>query len=194
MIIAWTRVFHANFNTTIGDKYFYKKKGSKFYDIIDGERRAWELKTCITKFGKLDKPVRANLEFFIKLRNKIEHRYIGKEEIGTIIFGECQALLYNFENFIVNTFGDEFALNESLAFALQFSKLRTTSQAKASKKLLSKEVKELTTFITKYKSGLDDQTFNSQEYSIKLVAIPKVSNTNRNDLAVEFVNWGESSS
>jgi len=26
MIIAWTRLFHAYFNVTIGDKYFYKKK------------------------------------------------------------------------------------------------------------------------------------------------------------------------
>ncbi len=31
--------------------------------------------------------------------------------------------------------------------------------------------------------------FNTQEYSIKLIQVPKISNTNRNDLAIEFVNW-----
>ncbi|OLF34388.1 hypothetical protein BTW00_13670 [Psychrobacter sp. C 20.9] len=26
MIMAWTRLFHAYFNSTIGDKYYYKKR------------------------------------------------------------------------------------------------------------------------------------------------------------------------
>jgi len=36
---------------------------------------------------------------------------------------------------------------------------------------------------------LKEEIFNSQEYSFKLIQIPKISNTNRNDVAVEFVNW-----
>ena len=189
MIMAWTKVFHAHFQNTIGEKYFYKKKGSNRYEIIDGEKKAWELKTCIRKYNNLSEPVKANLEFFIKLRNKIEHRHIEKEAIGTIIFGECQALLNNFETFVIDCFGEEYAINESLAFALQFSKLRTFDQQKASKTLLSKEVVKLKEFISKYRESLDDETFSAQEYSIKLVSVPKISNTNRNDLAIEFVNW-----
>ena len=189
MIMAWTRVFHAHFHNSIGEKYFHKKKGSRRYETVDGERKAWELSTCIKKSSKLNESVRANLRFFIKLRNKIEHRHINKDEIGTIIFGECQALLNNFESFVIECFGEEYALNESLAFALQFSELRTNKQRKASKNLLAKEVKELNVFISKYRESLDDETFNSQEFSIKLISVPKISNTNRNDLAVEFVNW-----
>lgn len=189
MIMAWTKVIHAHFHNTIGEKYFYKKKGSIRYELIDGEKKAWELKTCISKLKHLDEPVKANLNFFIKLRNKIEHRYVEKNEVGTIIFGECQALLNNFEKYVIDCFGEEYALNESLAFALQFSILRSVGQIKASKKLLAKEVKDLKDFIGKYRNSLDEKTFNSQEYSIKLISIPKISNTNRNDLAVEFVNW-----
>ncbi len=189
MIMAWTKVFHAHFNNTIGPKYFYKKRGSNRYEIIDGERKAWELKTCIRKYNKLSNAVKANLEFFIKLRNKIEHRHIDKDSIGTIIFGECQSLLNNFEDFVVKCFGEQYAINESLAFALQFSQLRTAKQQKASKTLLSREVTQLKDFVKKYRESLDDETFNSQEYSIKLVSVPKISNANRNDLAVEFVNW-----
>ena len=37
--------------------------------------------------------------------------------------------------------------------------------------------------------SLDDEVFNSQEYSIKLISIPKINNTSRSDLAIEFVNW-----
>lgn len=36
---------------------------------------------------------------------------------------------------------------------------------------------------------MPQEIFDSQEYSIKLLQIPKVSNTNRGDLAVEFVKW-----
>ena len=188
MIMAWTKVCHANFNNTIGDKFYYKEKGKKRYKLIDGERKSWELKTCITKL-ELNPSVKANVEFFIKLRNKIEHRFIDKDEIGVKIFGECQSLLNNFEEFVIECFGNEYALNETLAFSLQFSRLRTDNQKQASKKLLSSEVAELNEFIDKFRLSLDDEVFNSQEYSIKLISIPKISNTSRSDLAIEFVNW-----
>lgn len=187
MIIAWTRLLHAYFNQTIGNKFYYKEHGK--YKIVDGERKAWELKTCIIKYGNLSEPVKSNLDFFIKLRNKIEHRTIDRDEIGVMIFGECQALLYNYENELIKLFGNEFALNENLAFSLQFSTLRTGSQNQASKKLLSNEVIQIKDFIEKYRMNIQDDVFNTQEFSIKLIQVPKISNTSRNDLAIEFVNW-----
>lgn len=188
MIMAWTRLFQAYFNHTMGSTYFYKEKNGR-YKRIDGEKKAWELKTCIKEYNKLSEPVKLNLFFFIKLRNKIEHRTINKEEIGIIIFGECQALLYNYENELIKKFGEEYALNESLAYSLQFSRLRTTKQREASKQLLSSEYKDLVNFISKYKNNVPDDIYQSQEYSIKLIQIPKISNTNKSDLAIEFVNW-----
>lgn len=188
MIIAWTRLFHAHFNHTIGSKYYHKNSNGR-YQTIDGEKKSWELKTCITKYGALEAGVKSNLNFFIKLRNKIEHRHIDRDEIGIMIFGECQSLLYNYENTLIEFFGEDYALNESLSFSIQFSRLRKKSQIQASKKLLSKEIKELKTFIDNYRTSLSDEVFNTQEYSIKLIQVPKIANTNRNDLAVEFVNW-----
>ncbi|WP_229245228.1 DUF3644 domain-containing protein [Dyadobacter aurulentus] len=83
--MAWTRLFQAHFNHTIGERYFYKEKNGR-YKVIDGDRKAWELKTCIDKYNDLSEPAKINLEFFIKLRNKIEHHCIDKEEIGLMIF------------------------------------------------------------------------------------------------------------
>lgn len=188
MIMAWTRLFQAHFNLTIGDTYFYKEKNGR-YKIIDGDKKAWELKTCILEYGKLSQPVKTNLDFFIKLRNKIEHRTIDKDEIGLSIFGECQSLLYNYENELIKLFGEDYAINESLAYSLQFSRIRTPQQKEASKQLLSNEYKDLMEFIRKYREHLRDDIFQSQEYSIKLIQIPKIANANKNDLAVEFVNW-----
>lgn len=188
MIIAWTRLLHAHFHQTIGSKYYYKNANGH-YQTVDGEKKSWELKTCISKFGKFDESIKSNLLFFIRLRNKIEHRHVSREEVGAIIFGECQALLYNFENTLIEFFGEEYAINESLAFSLQFSRQRKNSQIEASKKLLSKEVRDLKSFIENYRMSLSDEVFNTQEYSIKLIQIPKISNTSKNDLAIEFVNW-----
>jgi hypothetical protein len=188
MIMSWTRLLQSYFNHTIGETFFYKEPNGR-YKLIDGEKKAWELKTCIQKYGKLSEAVKSNLEFFIKLRNKIEHRTISKDEIGLMIFGECQSLLYNYENELIKLFGSEFAINESLAYSLQFSRLRTAKQIEANKQLLSTEVREIKNFIEKYRLNVKESIFNTQEFSVKLIQVPKIANTNRNDLAIEFVNW-----
>ena len=66
---------------------------------------------------------------------------------------------------------------------------RTKEQQLSQKKLLSKEVSELKNYVDKYQSELSQEIYDSNEYSIKLIQVPKISNTNRSDLAVEFVNW-----
>ena len=193
MIIAWTRIFHAYFNKTIGNRYYDKDKNGH-YELIDEEtkeRKAWGLSTCIQEYGSLSEPVKANLDFFIGLRNKIEHRNVTERQVDTKIFGECQSLLCNYENLLIQIFGEEHALNESLAFSLQFSYKRPEEQKRASKSVLSSEMREIRSYIDNYRSSLRDEIFDSQEYSIKLIQIPKVSNTNRNDLAIEFVSWNE---
>jgi len=189
MIIAWTRLFHAHFHKTIGDKYYYKRDGK--YEIIDGDRKAWDLSTCIDKFGKLNKSVEANLRFFIKLRNKIEHKTTLASQTDTVIFGECQSLLYNYETVLQDLFDPEYALHESLVFSLQFSRLRKSEQSLAHKSALLREMRDILDYITKYRDALPEEVYNSQEFSIKLICVPRISNTNRQDLAVEFVKWNE---
>ncbi len=196
MVIAWMKLLHAYFNRTIGDRYYYRLENGR-YDRVDGERKAWELSTSIKEYNKLNpsnqlsESVNANLRFFIGLRNKIEHRHVAKREVDTLIFGECQSLLYNYETVLVELFGEEYAINENLVYSLQFSQMRTQEQEAASKKALSKEVQEIREYVDNYRSSLPSEVFDSQEYSVKLIQIPKVSNTNRNDIAVEFVRWSE---
>ena len=194
MIVAWTKVFHAYFQSTIGERYFYKEKNGH-YKVVDGERKAWELTECIKKYQKMNsheplkEAVVANLRFFIGIRNKIEHRYWDGQALDSILFGECQAMLYNYENFVINHFGKEYALNTCLAYALQFSHMRANEQMISQRELLSKDMEDIKRYIEKYRTDLTQEVFDSQEYSIKLLQIPKVSNTNRSDMSVEFVNW-----
>lgn len=188
MIIAWTKAFHAYFYRTIGDKYYYKEPSGK-YVRIDGEKKAWELKTCIDKYKNLSAGEEKNLKFFIGLRNKIEHSFLNCTDLEIKIFGECQSLLFNYENFILKHFGKEYSLNTSLPFSLQFSELRNDKSFNSSKMLLSKEMVKINDYINKYRDSLADEVYNSQEYSIKLVQIPVVSNTSKNDIAIQFIPW-----
>ena len=189
-----TKLFHAFFQTYIGEKYFYKERNGR-YKIVDGEKKAWELKECIKHYRKDPVPVPisdavvANLHFFIELRNKIEHRYWNSSELDILLFGECQALLYNYENLLVGLFGNDYSINTCLAYALQFSHLRAKEQVLSQRALLSKDMQDIKRYIDKYKTDLPQEIFDSQEYSIKLLQIPKVSNTNRSELSIEFVNW-----
>lgn len=194
MIIAWTKLFHAHFHSTMGEKYFYKEKNGR-YKIVDGEKKAWELKECINAYRKnpaeykLTEAVKANLIFFIGIRNKIEHRYWQSSALDILLFGECQSLLYNYENALIALFGEEYSINACLAYALQFSQIRASEQLAAQKDLLSKDMQDIKRYIEKYKSELSQEVYDSQEYSIKLIQIPKISNASRSDLSVEFVNW-----
>lgn len=190
MIMAWTRLLHAYFNNSIGDKYYYKDKDKpNRYAVIDGDKKAWELTECIKQYKKLSEPVKKNLEFFIKIRNKIEHRHIDPKEVDVSIFGECQSMLFNYENTLIQLFGSTYSINESLVYSLQFSQLRTTGQQKSGKSVLSKDTSEILSYIQKFKATLGDEVYASQEFSIKLLQIPKVSNNDRDTPAMEFVRW-----
>lgn len=192
MIIAWTRLFHAFFNKTIGDIFYYKNKVGTRYLYVDGEKKAWELNECIKHFKKLEKhtlispSIEANLNFFIMMRNKIAHKYVEKREIESLLFGEFQSLLYNYETFLIDLFGEEYYLNEALSYSLQFSTIRGNEQITANKRALSKEMSDLKFAINKYRAKLSQEILDSQEYSIKVLLIPKISNTKVNDIAIEF--------
>lgn len=190
MIMAWTRLFHAHFNNTIGDRFYYKNPNGRF-KMVDGQRKAWELTECIKKYGLLPEPIKKNLEFFIKLRNRIEHRNIDRKDVDVLIFGECQALLYNYESLLIELFGDSYALNESLVYSLQFSQIRQKGQIQANKSALSKDIAEIFSYVEKYRNSITEDIYNSQEFSIKLIQVPKISNTSRSEAAVDFVKWSE---
>jgi len=155
---------------------------------------AWDLSKCIKEFkknsegGVLTEAIEANLEFFIQLRNKIAHKYIDKRDLDSIMFGELQSLLYNYETFVTNIFGESFSMQENISFALQFSTLRTDEQRIANKTILSKEFTDIKKFIEKYKGNLSQDILDSKDYRINVLLVPRVSNTKAHDVAIEHVD------
>ena len=144
MVVAWRSLFHAVFEKR-GTNYFYLNDDNT-PKIIDGDEKAWELSQCIKEFfGNSRNSIRANLEFMIGLRNRIEHRYVPA--LDPHIAGECQALILNFDNLLVSEFGDFYALREALAVPIQTSNMRPVAQMEAVKQFQGKQYDDLIDYI-----------------------------------------------
>jgi len=111
MMIAWTSLFHA---------IFLKNELKIIYKSDPSDDQYYDLRKCISIYsGDLKREIEANLLFLVEIRDKIVHRTIP--ELDETIFGECQACLLNFESLILKYFGNEYRLNNTLAFSRRFS-------------------------------------------------------------------------
>ena len=193
MVIAWTSLLHAIFLRKRVRPFYTRVKEGRYvrYEKVDGDYKAWDLKECVKQFYKdHHPPVRRNLEFFIGLRNKIEHR--NMPQLDDQIFGECQALLLNFEALIANEFGERYALNESLAISLQFSTITPEGRTAALRQLQTKAYRSVTDYVSRFRSSLSADVEASWEYSYKVFLLPKTGNhAGSSELAVEFINVAE---
>lgn len=185
MTIAYTALLHAYFERQ-GTKYFYKKNGSRRYEIVDGDYKTWELTKCAEEYYKSkSNPVYRNIDFICKLRNKIEHRFLP--EVDGYVLGECQAMLINFENMLDQHFGSKHAIVDLLSVPLQVGKSKR-------KIPVGSESKDVLDFIRKYRGSLSKQIKDSQDFSFKVFLIPKIGNhRNSSDVAIEFVPFDQSS-
>ena len=191
MIIAWTSLFHAICYQQ-RRKPWYRKRGTGRairYDRVDDEPKHWELSECLKQYYQdHNPPERANLQFLLGLRNKIEHRHLP--ELDPVLYGECQASLMNFEELLVNAFGPRYALTESLAVSLQFSRSVPDEKTAAVKKLAASHVKGILDYVEKFRGGLPDEVLASSKYSFSVYLIPKVVNReSAADIAVEFIRY-----
>lgn len=182
MCIAWTSLFHAIFIRK-NIKPIYKEKDRNRYKKVDGELQYWELKTCVSKyFGtETNNPIRKNLEFFIPLRNKLEHKFMP--ELDPNIFAECQSLLMNFDKIVEKEFGSKYCLRESLSFALQlFPSSRTLAMAVKE----SPEHRKIVDWIASYRSSISTEILNSGDYSFKAFLIQVANHNSKEALPIQF--------
>jgi len=186
--IAWTSIFHAYFESK-GQEYYYRDDKGNYILNESGEKRAWDIRKCLKVFyGSHNCAEKANLEFLVELRDRIEHRYLPA--IDTEIVGECQAALLNYEAFLVSNFSDYFALNQSLAFSLQFSTTQTKQQIIAKKRLQSKEYDDIRMFIKQFRANLQEDIFTKPEYCFRVFLVPILGNHAKSaDHSIQFIKY-----
>ena len=92
MHLAWLYLLQAEWTKAKKDYRIPEKARKGWFKKIEGEYQTPSLEWFVQQTWVDSNPARANIEFFIRLRNKIEHRHSGsKESLAAVISGECHA-------------------------------------------------------------------------------------------------------
>jgi len=187
MVISWTSLFHSIFYRD-KIKPYRRKKGSQRFEIKDGDYCYWSLEECLQEYFKSDtqNPIRKNLEFFIPLRNKIEHKSLP--QIDPDLFAECQAMLLNYDKILEKEFGLDFCIRESLSFSLQ---LFPSSENLAAAIKSNPDAKKVKAFIEKYRSSLTTDILESGQYSFKAFLLQVANHQSADALPIQFFRYDQ---
>ncbi|MDQ2843410.1 MAG: DUF3644 domain-containing protein [Acidobacteriota bacterium] len=187
MSIAWLNLFQA---ICVRDHVdFYYRKGKRI-ERVDGEPKTWDLAKCTRHFIADPKnSVRVNIEFFIKLRNRIEHHFTQRQLAGieALVTGKVQALFLNFERKMVEEFGKAFSMGESLRFPISVSYL-TEDAVEAVRRVYNQVPVTTRSFIEMFEATMDDVALSDPAYDFRVFLVPKTSSKAKADLAIEFVD------
>jgi hypothetical protein len=187
MHMAWLYLHHAKFLREKVD-YRYRHDNGHFVRV-DGEVKTWELGRCLREAFPAEKsPVRANVEFFIKARNKIEHRY--EQLLATALAGKTQAHIMNYEETLTAWFGVEESLADSLRFPVFMSSL-TPDAVKALKATHRKLPRKLNAFIREHDAALPNEVADDWRYDFRVLLLPQTGPKTESDVVMRFVREDE---
>lgn len=153
------------------------------------ESRDWNLLEHVKRYrpDPLD-PLRANIEFFVGLRERIEHHFTRKrvQFVEILVSGKINALLLNFEKTLVAEFGERWSLADALRFPIFISSL-THESAQLLEQAYEAVPSSVLRFIESFESRLDHGIRVSETYDFRVYLMPKASPADR-DLPIEFVD------
>lgn len=193
MHVAWLYLLQARFARDGVDYRYRRRDNPRWFVRVDGEIKTWELAQCIEeRWPDADDAVRKNLEFFVGLRNKIEHRHsVQDRSLGMSVSGHAQAHVLNFEHELTSTFGSKYSLATMLRFPV-FIGTFTTEGTEALVKLRRQLPADLRRYIAEFHSGLDDATAGDDRFELRLkVVLEQIQRPDEDSMAIEFVRWGD---
>lgn len=187
MHIAWTYALQAKWLRDGKNYHVMDDRRPRQYKKVNGERMSRSLYSLMTEEFPESSAVRANLTFFVLLRNKIEHRHTGTDEaLPTLVNGKCQAMLLDYEEFVTDFAGSKHSLAHRLHFPVFIGGF--TDQGKSDLLALTKKLPaDLRRFLAEYDAGLDDSVFRDPRYCMRLTVVLESGNR-KGDLSLRFVN------
>jgi Protein of unknown function (DUF3644) len=187
MTIAWTKLLQAVYERDGSDVYLRDKRGRR----QRGKDAAWLTKPLHRlmeeQFGVSD-PRRVNLDFFIGLRNRIEHRH--DQDVAALVGGTTQALVLNYERTLVAHFDVGEGLAGSLHFPLFLSTI-TEDAVQAIKQVRARLPKAVLDYVQDFDAGLDPDVARDQAYEFRIALIPQTGPKSEADVAMTFVRLDE---
>lgn len=187
MHLAWLYLLQAQMTRDGVDYRYPDPKNPRRFVKVDGEYKRWELaKSVAHRWADSRDPVRANLDFFITLRNKIEHRYARQQEnMAVALGGHSQALLLNYEEEVTSQFGPRYSLATRLRIPV-FIGTFTPEGETALRRLKATLPTGLARFIADYTSGLDASTEQDPRFEFRMRVTLELANRDPEATAVQF--------
>lgn len=187
MSLGWTKLLQARTDATGGD-------------LIERDRRGWRkkhpeggllykaLRTLLSdQFDDAD-PRLQNIVFFQGLRNQIEHRH--EAHIAALVAGRTQALLINYEQTVVEWFGQTEALGSELRFPLFVSTI-TEDAAAAVRALRSQVPRGVLDWVQDFDASLEAGLSADQRFDFRIYLIPFKGPKTEADASMTFVREEE---
>lgn len=190
MIIAWNSLLQAILERTQVDYYERDQNGSQI--LINDRPKVLDTVKLIDMVlvGREYQPVRANLDFFLRLRNQIAHRYLPALDIE--VAGEAQAMLLNYEELLVVKFGDEAAIGDRLTVPLQLSEFKYDASLASLRKAQARLPTDVTNYLANHRIDLEDEVLKDRRYCFNIFLVPVTANRERSaDMIARFVPLGK---
>ena len=192
MHLAWLYLLQAQFARDDVDYRYWQRDNPRRLERIDGEAKRWELAKSVKERWTDDRdPVRANIEFFIGLRNRVEHRYAREQQaLSAAVSGQAQALLLNYEKELT----DQFGMASSLATRLRFPVFVGSFTSEGEKALLQLRKRlpaSLRNFLAEYHSNLDSDVSNDPRYEFRLRVFQELAPKDPDALAIQYTRYDD---
>lgn len=192
MHLAWLYLLHAVLTRDGVDYRYWENDGKRRRLIrVDGEPKRWELARCVQYRWPNQDPVRANLDFFIALRNKIEHRYGRLQEtLALAVGGHSQALLINYEEDLTSQFGADHTLAARLRFPVFVGTFTQEGEA-ALLRMRARLPKRMQSFIADFSTSLDPSIQSDQRFEFRVHMTLELAKEHPEALAIRFTRYDD---
>lgn len=167
------------------DRQIYYQKNRRYQKNPDGSRKTWDLSRCLKEEYTESSPIRQNLEFFIGLRNRIEHNF--EDNLLVVTAPEAHACIINYEAELIRRFGDEFTLGSELKIPIFIHSLQPAEydyMAEMRRGIPSGTLNYISEFI----AGLPNEVTSDEKFSYRLALMPVKGPKTQADMALTFVN------
>lgn len=183
--LAWQNLLHAD-RIRRKAEIFYRESGGqrRFKRNPDGSKKTWDLSRCLRDEFEENDPIRANIEFFVGLRNHVEHRF--QDAVLAVTAAEAHACIINFEAELVRRFDPRETLGSELKFPV-FVQSLSPSRYEEQRSLRRELPTTVSTFITEFQVNLSDEVKSDERFAYRLLLIPMKGPKTEADLALNFV-------
>jgi len=184
MNLGWTKLLQARTEETGGDLYVRDKRNWRKKHPEGGFLYKPLRELLAEQFAGTD-PRLNNINFFLGLRNQIEHRHEAK--VAALVAGRTQALLINYEQTLVEWFGQNEALGSELRFPLFVSAI-TGDAVEAVKALRTQVPQGVLDWVQDFDASLEPGLSADQRFDFRIYLIPHVGPKTEADAAMTFIN------